>query len=180
MNYRYFDATRYIETITQNSNVAGAYGFKFHRISGIAAAEELVANMRKETAFIAIDETGESSIELKDYGPFEHKLYTVFILRRFKVNDQESRLRELNICRLMMLKFLAWFLHDKDKFLDAMIYLDTDVQARELGETVLNGCTGLYFTFSFARPTDLIFEAQDWIDPNRPFDDSFDYTFGKP
>lgn len=174
MNYRYFDATKYIESICKNSRLAQKCDFSFHRISGIAAAEELVANMRKETAFIAIDETGESSIDLKDYGPFEHKLYTVFILRRFKYNDQHSRLHELNICRLMMLKFLAWFLHDKDKFLDALIYLDSDVQARELGEAMLNGVTGLYFTFSFARPTELVFSDQDWVDPNRTFEDSFD------
>lgn len=166
MNFREFDALTYIEAIVSNSRTAADNGFKFVRISGLAGAEELVSNMRRETSFIAIDETSESTIDLKVNGPFERKMYTIFILRRYKRNDESDRAAQLRICRYMMLKMLSWFLHDSEKLKDALIYLDNDIQARDLGEAILNGVTGVYFTFSFARPTDIIFEDDEWEDPD--------------
>lgn len=167
MKLKDFDAAKYISKIVSNSKYAKDNDFTFNLISGIQGAEDLVSNMKRQIAFVALDDTIEGETVIRENGPVERFMCTVFILRRYNVGKEESRIAALDFCDIMKKKILTWLLHDKEKLENAMIYLDEDIQERKVG-TVLNGVTGLYFTFSFYRPTSLVFIDDDWDDPKMP------------
>lgn len=162
MTYRDWDATEYIRDLTARNKFAQENNFRFALVSGFDGLTEVIANMRKETAFIAVDETAESMTRKIGAGYFETKVHTVFVLMRYKALNEEDRLEKLKMCRSIMRKFQAKMIIDAEQLASATIYLDTEFQAREIGRIVLNGLTGLYFTFSFDRPQDLILQPEDW------------------
>ena len=161
MHYYDFDAIQYVKDIVDKNKYAIENGFKFCRISGIGDAEEMINSMRREKAFIAVDDTPESSVIVRDNGPVERIMQTVFVAYRFDSKSESSRISAEDKCKTFMLQFLSKILHDKDELKSAMIYLDQDIQSRMLG-SILDGVTGLYFTFSFARPIKLCYNDNEW------------------
>ena len=165
MTYKEWDATEYIRDLTERNRLAQQEECKFALVSGWEGLTEVIQNMRKHKAFVAIDETAESMTHKVGAGYFETKVHTVFLLMRYKALDEEDRLAKLRICREIMRQFQAKMIIDAEQLAAATIYLDSDFQAREIGRIILNGLTGLYFTFSFDRPQELVLKADDWDNP---------------
>lgn len=164
-----WDATEYIHDLCERSKYAKKNEFYFGLGSGWDGLTDVISSMRTQRAFLIVDETAESNIAKVGAGYFETKVYTVFLLRRCAKMDEKKRLEQLNICRTLMRKILSKMIVDAEELKSALIYLDTDVQVREIGEVVLNGLTGLYFTFSFGRPQDLSLEEDEWEDPYKTY-----------
>lgn len=169
MNYDEWDATEYVRDLTERNRMAASLEFHFCLGSGWDGLTEAISNMRNKKSFVVMDETAESDIRKVGGGYFETKAYTVFMLRRYKRMDEASRMEVLRQCRTLMQQYISKMIIDAEELKSALIYLDTDIQVREIGEVVLNGLTGLYFTFSFYRPIDLVMDADQWDDPYRTY-----------
>lgn len=169
MNFEQWNATEYIRDLCNRSRYAKDNEFHFCLGSGWDGLTDVISSMRSQRAFLVVDETAESNIVKIGAGYFESKVYTIFLLRRCAKLDEKKRLEQLDICRKMMKKMLSKIIVDAEELKSAMLYLDTDFQVREIGEVVLNGLTGLYFTFSFSRPQDLVLEEEDWVDPYKTY-----------
>lgn len=165
-----WDATEYIKHLTEKNKIAQSGEFCFARVSGWDGLTEVITNARKEKAFVAIDETSESYDHKTGAGYFETKVYTVFLLHRYKALSEVDRLEKLKLCRKLMRSFKSKMILDAEKLHNAMVYLDTEFQTRDIGRIVLNGLTGLYFTFSFDRPLNLVIDEKEW--------DNYDETYG--
>lgn len=162
MRFEDWDAVDYFRELASKSVLARDGGFKFVRVSGLAALEEVVANMRKEKAFIAIDDTAEFTSSDSGSGYFEHKIYTVFFLHRFAVNDMDDSKRVMKLCKMLCRSFKSKLLVDAEKLKDALVYIDDDFNGRDIGNALLNGVTGMYMTFSFGLPEDLTLNEEEW------------------
>lgn len=169
MTYDEWDATEYMRDLCSRNRFAQDNEFHFCLGSGWEGLTDVVSNMRSKKAFVVMDETADADISKVGGGYFETKAFTVFVLRRYKKLDEEDRLQQLNVCRQLMRKFLSKMILDAEELKSALIYLDTDVQFREIGQIVLNGLTGLYFTFSFYRPQDLQMIEDDWVEPYKTY-----------
>lgn len=169
MNFNDWNATEYIRDLHNRNRFAKRNEFYFGLASGWEGLTDVISKMRTQKAFLIVDETAESNIAKIGAGYFESKAFTVFLLRRCAKMDEESRLKQLKMCRTLMQQFLSKMIVDAEELKSALIYLDTDFQMREIGEVVLNGLTGLYFTFSFARPQDLVLEDSDWDEPYKTY-----------
>lgn len=165
-----WDATLYVQDLVKRNRIAQDNQFAFARVSGWEGLTEVITNARKEKAFVAIDETTESYDHKTGAGFFETKVYTVFLLHRCSSLNEADRLEKLKLCRLLMRSFKSKMILDAEELHNAMVYLDTEFQTREIGRIVLNGLTGLYFTFSFDRPLDLVINKDEW--------DNYNVTYG--
>lgn len=159
-----WDATEYLRDLCEHNRLAQAGHYRFGISSGTGwdGLGEAVSQMRNETAFMIVDETADTETREFNSGWFETTVHTVFILKRYKKLDEQSRLDAIKECRLLKKQFISRFIVDAEQLQSAMIYLDHDVGGREIGQAMLNGLTGLYFTFSFYRPEDLVYNPDDW------------------
>lgn len=162
MEYNDWDAVTYFEDMIGKSKIAKEYGFKFTKVSGMANLEEVVSSMRKEKAFVAIDDTAEFSTTSTGSGFFENKIYTIFFLHRFSVNNMNDFKSKINICKKLCRSVKSKMLIDAEELKNALIYIDEDFNGRDIGEAMLNGLTGMYMTFSFGLPEDLTFNEEEW------------------
>ena len=61
------------------------------------------------------------------------------------------------------------FIVDEARLQSELCYLAVDeIRSRELGGQFLNGCTGLYFLLALDEPTDLQFNADEWLTTEEP------------
>ena len=88
---------------------------------------------------------------------------TVFLMKRYAFNDEQSRIEAMGVCRQLFNQLLSRLIVDAEDLQNELVYLETsNVMCRELGQYFLNGCTGLYFMIDVSEPVDLIYSAEEW------------------
>lgn len=158
-----FNAYDYFENLIGRNKLARQNKFKISRITGIRGMEEALFNLKKTNAFFCVDDTSDGVTLINGGSPFNRRVYLVFICLRYKLNDMVSQHNALSVCRKLYRQILSKMLIDKDCLLNEFIYLNTDrISFREFEQFLLNGCTGLYFTFDVDEPTDLTYEPDEW------------------
>jgi hypothetical protein len=162
-NINLFDAHAYFKGLCAKNKLAVANNFYPCSCSGIDTLEDVVTNIRTKSAFCCVDDTNDAVVEQINGGYFNHRVFTVFLLKRCKLNDMESRQKSLDICRQLFRQFHSRMIIDKNGLNDELIYLNTDrIPSREIGKYFMNGCTGLYFMVDIQEPTELIYNKDEW------------------
>ena len=134
-----FDALSYFKGMCKKNKLAKAHAFYPCVCSGINSLEEVLQNLRRESAFFAVDDTNDGVTEKRSGGYFKKRTFTVFLM-------VHSRM-----------------LVDRENLDNELVYLNTDnVYSRELGEYFISGCTGLYFMIDVSEPVSLIYDSDEW------------------
>lgn len=158
-----FEATSYFEKLLQQNRLAQREGFVFCRISSIDGAEELVSSMRRETSFFAITESVDGSASDNGSGYSRRKIYTCFILRRFRTGDEKARREAMDVCAQLRDELYSRMLVDALELESSLIYLGVStIYEHELPTMLLNGCCGLFFTFNLDVPLSLEYNPDAW------------------
>lgn len=158
-----FDAIGYFGDMCRKNKLARAHNFYPCACSGINSLEGVLENFRRQSAFFAVDDTNDGVTERRSGGFFKKRTFTVFIMKRYPLNNMEERQFALDICRQLARQVHSRMLLDREDLSNNLIYLNTDnVYSRELGEYFINGCTGLYFMIDVSEPIDLSFNADEW------------------
>ena len=75
----------------------------------------------------------------------------------------------LALCRELFRQMHSRFIVDEARLQSELCYLAVDeIRSRELGGQFINGCTGLYFLLALDEPTDLQFNADEWLTTEEP------------
>lgn len=158
-----FDATKYFEELISRNKLARSERFRFCRITSVEAAEELLTSMRRETSFFAITEATDGNAADNGSGYFRRKIYTCFLMRRFKTGDETERAKAMEVCYTLRDQLYTRMLVDAEQLASDLIYLDVaTIYEHDLPNMTLNGCCGLFFTFSLDTPLSLEFDADAW------------------
>lgn len=158
-----FDAIGYFKGAAAKNKLAKSNGFYPCSCSGINTLEEVLAKFKKESAFISVDDTNDGVTERRSGGFFKKRTFTVFIMKKYKYGDMNSRQASMDICRELSRQIHSRMLKDRENMGSKFIYLNTDnVYSRELGEYFINGCTGVYFMVDVSEPINLIYNAEEW------------------
>lgn len=159
-----FDAHKYFQSICETNILARDENFYFCSCSGIDSLQEPLQNYRQKTAFFCVDDTTDSLIfRGRAGGHYAKRVFTVFLLRRYRMDDMEDRQLQLNICRRLFAQIMSKLIVDEDELKNELIYLKSDnVVSRELGQYFMSGCTGLYFMVEVSEPINLIYDNTQW------------------
>ncbi len=166
----YFDSEAYFRDLAERSLLAREEGFRFCTCSGIQTLEEPLNLMRRERAFIALDDTNDGSLARGRSGGFyKNRTMTVFVLHRYRDGDLADRARWLGVCRELMRQMVSRMLVDERRLERDMVSLQAErILSRELGQYFMMGLTGLYFMVDVAEPVDLLYNPEEWISPQAP------------
>lgn len=163
MNFN-FDAYAYFQDIRDKNKLAAYGNYKFSRVTGLSNMEEVIAGSRKEKAFFCVDDTEDGVTLKKSGGYFQRRSYTVFVLKKYKSLDMGDQHDALLECRKIYEQVLKKLIKDKDILENSMVYLLNDrIPFHEIPGHYINGCTGLYFIVTIEIPTDLRYQADEWL-----------------
>lgn len=158
-----FDAVGYFRNLCTKNKLARTNMFCPCTCSGIDSLEEVLDAFRRESAFIAVDDTNDGVTERRSGGFFKKRTFTIFVMIRYKLGNMSDRQEKLSLCREIFRQFHTRMIQDKDEMGNDLIYLGTDnIYSRELGEYFISGCTGLYFMVDVAEPIDLVYNNTEW------------------
>ena len=158
-----FDFVGYIKGLTKQNRLANDHQFVPCTCSGIGYLEDVLSRLRNERAFVCVFDICEESITRHGGGWFKRRVFTVFILSRYNVRDNEDYHAKMNLCRELFRQFHSRFIVDEHRLQSELTYMGVDdIRSRELGGQFLNGCTGLYFMVALDEPTDLQYNQDEW------------------
>ena len=158
------DFIQYIENLTNKNRLAQQKGFHPCTCSGVGYLEGILSSLRSHPAFVCTSDICEESTLRRSGAWFRRRVFTVFILHRFNPRMQRTYHEAMDLCRELFRQFHSGFIQDEGVLQSQLSYLGVEeVRSRELGGQFLNGCTGLYFTISIDEPTDLQYNAQEWL-----------------
>lgn len=160
-----FDFYAYMANIAAKNRFAQARSFHPCTCSGINYLEEPLNKFRTKANFICTSDVCDESTYQKSGGYFNRRSVMVFILMRYRQNDEADRRAKMADCRSLLRQIQSRLVRDNEKLVLEDLYLNIDVfRSSELGGIFLNGCTGLYFMISVDEPTDLQFNPEEWED----------------
>ena len=158
-----FDALSYFKGMCKKYKLAKAHAFYPCVCSGINSLEEVLQNLRRESAFFAVDDTNDGVTEKRSGGYFKKRTFTVFLMMRYRISDMAERQAALEVCRQLFRQVHSRKLVDRENLDNELVYLNSDnVYSRELGEYFISGCTGLYFMIDVSEPVSLIYDSDEW------------------
>jgi len=162
---RYFDSEKYFSRICSGNKLAAAEQFHFCTCSGVAALQGVLEQFRTKKAFFCLDDTNDGTLfQGRGGGWYKRRTFTVFILHSYDFKSMPSYRGALDVCRLLFLQVVSRLILDERDAGNELVYLHVDnILSRELGRSLANNCTGLYFMIDVDEPVDLRYNADQWI-----------------
>ena len=159
-----FNAEEYFKDIAATNKLCVDEGFRFCTCSGLENLEEAIDKFRKVSNFFIFDDTTEGQEFRGAGGGYYHKrLFTVSLMRRYRIDDMADRAKQLAICRKLFKQIVSKLLKDKEET-EKLTYLKTDnILYREYDSAMFNGCTGLYFIVECSEPENLCYNKEEWL-----------------
>ena len=162
----FFSAEAYFGNLCFRNRLARLHRFHFCTCSGIESLQGPLDKFRKENAFFCVDDVNDGQMyQGKGGGFYKKRTLTVFLMYRYRFDDEEDREQKLAVCRTLFSQLSSRMLRDSKRLKDELIYLGSDnILSREFGQYFLNGCTGLYFMVDVEEPVDLKYNPEEWDD----------------
>ena len=156
-----WNAVPYFENICNKLKLtAGKY--HFCRVTGLGYLEDVLANMKTKNAFLAVDDSDDGMTIRKGGAYFNRRSITVFLLRKYKFQDQSDRETVLQEIRSIREKITSRMLKDSNE-VEEMYYLNKDrIPYHEVSGYFAAGTTGVYFIITIEEPVNLCYDASDW------------------
>lgn len=158
-----FDGYSYFETLCTKNKLAQKEAFHFCRVTGLGGMEEAITNIKREQCFFCVDDTADGSTIQLNGAFYKRKVYTVFLLKRYKFNDMKDHHQTMKVCRRLYDQICSRLLVDKEILGSELVFLNTDrIHFREMEKYFLSGCAGIYFMIDVDEPVDLSYEPEEW------------------
>jgi len=134
--------------------------YKFVRVSGVNALEEVLNNTRRNTHFFAVDDSADgTTFRGAGAGYYERRPYTVFILGKTDYGDMDERAAVLSEAQTIYRHLMSRLIKDKLQ----IPVLDMErIRFYEVPPAFAAGCSGLYFVFNVENPVNLVYDSEAW------------------
>jgi hypothetical protein len=158
-----FNAYNYFEQICSKNKLAVAGGYRYCRVSGLQYMEEVIQNLRTEKAYFCVDDTEDGYMIQTGGGYMERRQYTVFLIKKFQLNNMDAQHAALNECRQIYRQIMKKLIRDRQLLENEMTYLKLDrIPFYEIPGYAISGCTGLYFMTTIDIPIELCYDNTEW------------------
>lgn len=135
--------------------------YKFARVSGVAALEEVLEGFKRNTHFFAVDDSQDGITFRANGAYFERRPYTVYLIGRAKYGDMDQREEILAEAKTIFRSILSRLI--KDKLTIPVLNME-QIRFFEVPPAFAFGSAGLYFMFTVENPVNLVYDATAWND----------------
>ena len=158
-----FDAYTYFQEICNSLKLTAAT-YKFTRSTGLPYMEEVLWNFKTQTAFFCVDDTNDgTTIRGAGGGFFDRRMYVVYLLKRYKLNDMTAQHAALEETRSIYRSIQSKLVLDRAALANNMTYLQLErLPYYEIPGAAFNGATGVYFMITVDTPKNLQYDASEW------------------
>ena len=133
--------------------------YRFSKVSGVGALEEVLENSRRDQYFFAVDDSQDGQTFRKGGGYFERRPYTVFVLGRAEYGKMDQREAVLDEAKTIYRHILSKLIVDKTSI---PILNVENINFYEVPPAFAAGCSGLYFIFYVENPVNLTYDVAAW------------------
>ena len=156
-----FDPITYFQNLNDTCNLT-KQKYLFSRISGMEQLEEILQNRKRNTHFLAVEDSENGTTnQAAARGFWERRPYTVFLCSAAKYGDMDQRQQLLAELRQVFRTFLTKII--KDKVDNPLTFFDTRrIPFFEIPGFIANGCVGIYFIISVDNQIDLSYDPGQW------------------
>lgn len=134
--------------------------YKFAKVSGVNALEQLLENIRHNKYFFAVDDSQDgTTFRGAAAGYYERRPYTVYIVGKADYGDMDARQAVLAEAKTIYRHILSRLIKDK---LEIPVLDMERIQFYEVPPAFAAGCSGIYFIFNVQCPVNLIYDAAAW------------------
>lgn len=156
-----FDPIVYMQTLHGKLKLT-ADKYKFARVSGVVALEEVLESFKREKFFFAVDDSQDGvTFRGAGGGYFERRQYTVYIIGRAEYGNMDQRLEILTEAKTIFRSVLTKLVKDK---LSIPVLSAENIRFFEVPPAFAFGAAGLYFIFTVENPVNLVYNAEQWND----------------
>lgn len=154
-----FDPITYMQTLHSKLKLTNET-YRFCKVSGIAALEEVLESFKREKHFFAVDDS-QDGITFRGAGGgyFERRPYTVFILGKADYGNMAQRETVLAEAKTIYRNILSKLV--KDKLAIQVIDMQS-IRFFEVPPAFAFGSAGIYFIFTVENPVNLTYDAESW------------------
>ena len=111
-----YDFNAYLRRIASENRLAAQEGFFPCRCSGLNFLEDLLQNFRTQKAFIAVSDVTDGSTTQRGGGWMKTRVFTIFILHRFRFGDMDDYESAMAMCREVQRQLHSRLLHDASQY----------------------------------------------------------------
>lgn len=158
-----WNAVNYFKDINSKLKLTVDGKYHFARITGITFLEDILSNLKSQQAYLAVDDTDDGVTVRKGGAYFTKRVVTVYVLRKYKIADQQDRETKLAECRLIRDKLEARIIKDTNTVADMMYVDKTRFPYREVPGYFAAGTCGIYFFITIEEPKNLCYDGDDYI-----------------
>lgn len=154
-----FDPITYMQTLHASLKLTKDK-YKFCRVSGVNALEEVLESFKKSKYFFAVDDSQDGvTFRNPGGGYFERKQYSVYVLGRADYGNMAQREVVLSEARIIFRSILSRLIKDK---LTIPVLSAENIRFFEVPPAFAFGTSGLYFIFTVEQPINLVYDATEW------------------
>jgi hypothetical protein len=126
--------------------------------------EELLQHFKTAKAYFCIDDTENGVLIQTGGGYMERRQYTIFLLKKYPLNNMDKQHAALNECRQIYRQIVKKLIRDRRLLENEMTYLNLkELPFFEIPGYAFSGCTGLFFKVTVDIPTELCYDSNEWI-----------------
>lgn len=153
-----FDPITYMQTLHGKMKLTKDK-YRFSKVSGLAALEEVLDNFKREKYFFAVDDSQDGVTFRSGGAYFERRPYTVFILGKAEYGKMDQRAAVMEEAKTIYRNLLTKLI--KDKLTIPVLNME-QIRFFEVPPAFAFGCSGLYFIFTVENPVNLMYDAAEW------------------
>lgn len=154
-----FDPIVYMQSLHAALKLT-AEKYKFARVSGVAALEEVLEGFKRHKFFFAVDDSQDGvTFRGAGGGYFERRQYTVYIIGRADYGNMDQRSEILSEAKTIFRSILTKLIKDK---LTIPVLSAENIRFFEVPPAFAFGSAGLYFIFTVENPVNLVYNAAEW------------------
>ena len=154
-----FNPVTYMEQV-HNQLLLTKDKYRFAKVSGVNALEQVLDNSRREKYFFAVDDS-QDGITFRGAGSgyFERRPYTVYILGKADYGDMAARETVIAEAKTIYRHIMSRLIKDK---LEIPVLNMERISFYEVPPAFASGCSGIYFIFNVEIPVNLVYDAAAW------------------
>lgn len=164
MTEEQFDGIAYLRDICSKNRKMQAEGHYIGVFSGERGVEPLMEKFRKQNRFCLICDTSPEAVTSNRAGGyFNHRLFTLLVIQRYKDGDMAAYEAARRNCRCIITQVISRIIKDFQDGMRNNIYLNREsITLRDSGPQQYNGATGTAMVLMLDEPIDLTYDNEQW------------------
>lgn len=161
-----WDAASYFKRLTETNKLAVSKNFRYCDISGIGNMEQVLAQHKNLTAFVAVNNTEGGAIFF-DNTPYATRSKGLFFGMRHLKDNMAGRQQCIDTMSEIYRQFNSALLHDEESLLDERTRFNRRQRLQVIDANINPEWTIMFVEIGTITNIDMCYDADEWLTPNQ-------------